>query len=218
MKNIHGFKSILATLLVLGFVPFLLAMPGDAKAAGEYEVEIGGQTYIASDGQPFKVSISDGSQLDVVVRKREILTYNDHGLTFNYHSDMKVLVDKDVFSNMITVECEASPFIMVYIFPAVLNPRETIDSLTDDLRESFSRMNAKFFDKDGAGTITMNIGGKEYSGRTLNFLLGEETTMTNIFAWSKGMKTYGFVTQYMESDRELMEKYFPIILNSFSIK
>lgn len=194
---------------ILRFALLLTAMgliPLEAQQA-EYEVEVAGQTYSATDNQPLTITSPQGEQFEIVIRRKETVEYNDNGISFRYYSDMTFSTENDVGVITLTLDASESPLALIQIYSVPTTPDLIRKSLVEAFRNEFKSRQAEFLEASGREKI-IQFNGVDCRGTVLEFYLARQRMQTEIYAFAKGASVIAVVLQHDMEDQELAEKYF----------
>lgn len=181
-------------------------MPLEAQQT-EYDVEIAGQSYSAIDSKPFTITTPQGEQLEIVIRRKETLEYNDNGISFRYYSDMTFSTENDVGVTTLTLDATESPLALIQIYSVPTTPDLIRKSLVEAFRNEFKSRQAEFLEESGREQI-IQFNGVDCRGTVLEFYLARQRMQTEIYAFAKGANVIAVVLQHDMEDQELAEKYF----------
>ncbi|MCB0258984.1 MAG: hypothetical protein KDH97_08385 [Calditrichaeota bacterium] len=197
MRQILRFALLFTTM---GLIPL-----GAQQA--EYEVEVAGQTYSATDNQPFTITSPQGEQFEIVIRRKETVEYNDNGIAFRYYSDMTFSTENDVGVITLTLDASESPLALIQIYSVPTTPDLIRKSLVEAFRNEFKSRQAEFLEESGREKI-IQFNGVDCRGTVLEFYLARQRMQTEIYAFAKGASVIAVVLQHDMEDQELAEKYF----------
>lgn len=208
----HGMLALLFTL-GLFVIPTYSQTTKEHLPAAEFELRLADTKYDVAEGKPFTIVTPKGERVEVVLRRKMVLEFSDHGATFNYDSAMKVEITKELGMVTILLSSTASPMAFIQVHSAAVTPDEVRDSLLQSLREEFKNRGAEFLESSGR-TVKQQFRGVERDGQSLEFLLGGERTRTEVFAFKKGNTVISVMLQHMTTEAELAKKYFSVITSS----
>jgi hypothetical protein len=180
----------------------------------EFELSVGNTMYDVAEGQPFSVVTPKGERVELLLRRKAVLQFADHGVSFNYDPALKVSTAKEVGVVTISVESTASPLAMILIYSIALTPDEAVTSLMQGFRDEFRSRGAEFLEGSGK-TVRRPFRGVTREGQALDFLLAGERTRLEVYAFQKGTSVIAVVLQHLASDAELAKKHFGILTDSF---
>lgn len=196
------------------FILSLFVSPTYSQAPiSEFELRIGNTKYDVAEGKPFSIVTPKGERVEVVLRRKEVLQFAEHGVSFNYDSSMKVEVTKDVGVITISVESIASPIAMIQIHSVSASPDDIRNVLLQTLRDEFKSRGAEFLEGSGK-TVKQQFRGVDREGQYLEFLLGGERLRMEIYAFQKGNTVISVMFQHLASDVDLAKKNFSVITSS----
>ena len=202
---------------VLLFILSLFVSPIFAQAtkeqAPEFELQVGNSKYDVAEGKTFSIVTPKGERVELVLRRKEVLQFAEHGVSFNYDSSMKVEVTKELGVVTISVESIASTIAMIQIHSVPAKPNEVRDALIQTLRDEYKSRGAEFLEGSGR-TVKRQFRGMDREGQYLEFLLGGERMRAEIYAFQKGDTVMTIMFQHLASDVELAKKHFLVISNS----
>jgi hypothetical protein len=202
---------------ILLFIFSLFVSPIFAQAtkeqAPEFELQLGNSKYDVAEGKTFSIVTPKGERVELVLRRKEVLHFAEHGVSFNYDSSMKVEVTKELGVVTIAVESIASPIAMIQIHSIPAKPNEVRDVLLQTLRDEYKSRGAEFLEGSG-GTVKRQFRGMDREGQYFEFLLGGERMRAEIYAFQKGDTVMSIMFQHLTSDVELAKKHFLVISNS----
>ena len=179
----------------------------------EFELLIGNTKYDVAEGKTFSIVTPKGERVELVLRRKEVLQFSDHGVSFNYDSSMKVEVTKELGVVTIAVESIASPIAMIQIHSVPAKPNEVRDALIQTLREEYKSRGVEFLEGSG-GPVKRQFRGMDREGQYFEFLLGGERMRAEVYAFQKGNTVMSVMFQHITSDVELAKKHFSVISNS----
>ena len=179
----------------------------------EFELRIGNAKYDVAEGKPFTIVTPKGERVELVLRRKEVLQFSQHGASFNYDSSMKVSVTKELGTVTISVESTASPMAIIQIYSVPVTPEEVRDALLQSLRDEFKSRGADFLEGSGK-TVKRQFRDADREGHYLEFLLGGERTRVEVFVFQKGNTVMSLMLQHLASDGELAKKNFSVITSS----
>jgi len=199
------------------FIISLFVNPIYAQAtkvqAPEFELQVGNAKYDVAEGKTFSIVTPKGERIEVLLRRKEVLQFAEHGVSFNYDSSMKVEVTKELGVVTIAVESIASTIAMIQIHSVPAKPNEVRDVLIQSLRDEYKSRGAEFLEGSGR-TIKRQFRGMDQEGQYLEFLLGGERMRAEIYAFQKGDTVISIMFQHLASDAELAKRNFSVISNS----
>lgn len=200
---------------ILLFILSLFVSPIYAQQAPtlEFELLVGGTKYDVAEGKTFSIVTPKGERVEVLLRRKEVLQFADHGVSFNYDSSMKVEVTKELGVVTISVESISSPIAMIQIHSVPANPNDVRDALLQTLREEYKSRGAEFLEGSGR-TVKRQFRGMDREGQYLEFLLGGERMRAEVYAFQKGNTVISIMFQHLTSDVELAKRHFSVITNS----
>lgn len=208
-------QGMLVLLFTLGlFVgPTYAQTTKDQAPTVEFELRVGSTKYDVAEGKTFSIVTPKGERVELVLRRKEVLQFSDHGASFNYDSAMKVDVEKELGVVTITATSTDSPLAIIQIHSAAVSPAEVRDHLLQGLREEFKSRGAEFLEGSGK-TIKRQFRGTDREGVHLEFLLGGERMRMEVYAFQKGNTVMSIMLQHLVIDDELAKRYFSVITNS----
>ena len=127
---------VLLFTLTLFVSPTYSQVPKDQVPTVEFELRVGNTNYDVAEGKTFSIVTPKGERVELVLRRKEVLQFSEHGASFNYDSSMKVEVEKELGVVTISVASTASPLAIIQIHSAAIRPDEVRDHLVQSLRES----------------------------------------------------------------------------------
>ena len=179
----------------------------------EFELRVGNTKYDVAEGKTFSIVTPKGERVELLLRRKEVLQFADHGTSFNYDSSMKVDVTKEFGVVTISVESTASPLAIIQIHSVPVRPEEIRNALLQSLREEFKSRGAEFLEGSGT-TVKRQFRGMDREGQYLEFLLGGERMRLEVYAFQKGNAVMSIMLQHLASDAELAKRNFLVISNS----
>lgn len=185
----------------------------DQAPTVEFELRVGSTKYDVAEGKAFSIVTPKGERVELLLRRKEVLQFADHGVSFSYDSSMKVAVAKELGVITISVESTASPLAIIQIHYAAVRPDEVRDALLQGLREEFKSRGAEFLEGSGR-TVRRQFRGTDREGQYLEFILGGERTRLEVYAFQKGNTVMSIMLQHLAGDAELAKRHFPVITNS----
>ena len=206
-------------MLVLLFTLGLSVTPTYSQATkeqappSEFELRVGTTKYDVAEGKTFTIVTPKGERVELVLRRKEVLQFSQHGASFNYDSSMKVSVTKEFGTVTISVESTASPMAIIQVYSVPLTPEEVRDALLQSLREEFKSRGADFLEGSGK-TVKRQFRDVDREGHYLEFLLGGERMRVEVYAFRKGDTVMSLMLQHLASDNELAKKNFSVITSS----
>ena len=200
---------------VVLFILSLFVSPIYAQATKvpEFELEVGTTKYDVAEGKTFSIVTPKGERIELVLRRKEVLQFAEHGVSFNYPSSMKVEVTKELGVVTISIESISSTIAMIQIHSGPAKPNEVRDVLLQTLRDEYKSRGVEFFEGSGR-TVKRQFRGMEREGLYLEFLLGGERMRAEIYAFQKGNTVVTIMFQHLVSDAELAKRDFSVISNS----
>jgi hypothetical protein len=183
------------------------------ERAPEFELQVGNTKYDVAEGKTFSIVTPKGERVELLLRRKEVLQFAEHGVSFNYDSSMKVEVTKELGVVTISVESIASPIAMIQIHSVPANPNEVRDALLQTLREEYKSRGAEFLEGSGR-TVKRQFRGMDREGQYFEFLLSGERMRAEIYAFQKGNTVMSIMFQHLASDVELAQRHFSVITNS----
>lgn len=184
----------------------------DQAPALEFELRVGNTKYDVAEGKTFSVVTPKGERVELLLRRKEVLQFAEHGVSFNYDPSMKVDVTKELGVVTISVESIAS-LAMIQIHSIPVSPGEVRDTILQSLREEFKSRGAEFLEGSGR-TVKRQFRGVDREGQYLEFLLGGERMRLEVYAFQKGKTVMSIMFQHLASDVEPAKKQFSVIINS----
>jgi hypothetical protein len=206
-------------MLMLSFTLGLSVSPAYSQAtkdlppAAEFELRAGDTKYDVAEGKTFFIVTPKGERVELLLRRKEVLQFADHGASFNYDSAMKVSVAKELGVVVITLDSTSSPTAIIQIHSAAVSPEELRTALLQSLREEFKSRGAEFLEGSGKN-VRRQFRGAEREGQYLEFLLSGERTRLEVYAFQKGNTVITLTLMHLTSDAELAKRYFTVITNS----
>lgn len=198
-------------LFILG--SFVSPIYAQQAPRSEFELLIGNTKYDVAEGKTFSIVTPKGERVELVLRRKEVLQFSEHGVSFNYDSSMKVEVTKELGVVTIAVESIASPIAMIQIHSVPAKPNEVRDALIQTLREEYKSRGVEFLEGSG-GPVKRQFRGMDREGQYFEFLLGGERMRAEVYAFQKGNTVMSVMFQHITSDVELAKKHFSVISNS----
>lgn len=132
-----------------------------------YELEVNGKTYDVTADQPFTIVTPQGETVPMVLKLKDLLTFQGHGVAFQYPRAMTATTEvEDDGSTSISVESQDSGLILIQTSSDELDMDETIDSFRKDMRSE----GAVFKNRTSAPS-SRNIGGVSRTGKALEYTL-----------------------------------------------
>ncbi|MDP7396726.1 MAG: hypothetical protein QF541_07645 [Lentisphaeria bacterium] len=191
----------------------LLALVTSASAA-DYEVAIDGRKYLFSQGVEQEIILKDGKHISVSIEGVKTRTFQEHGISLTYPSDMKLGQESFYGIKQITLESTDSTLLMIQVFPAGVNPAGVQGDLLAGFREEFGNLGARFPAKSTA-PCKRSTGGVERVGVELSWALGALAHKSEIYTMQKSGKTLAIVFQYAEEDKGKAMPRYAVITKSF---
>ena len=195
------------------FVSPIYSQTTNPAPTSEFELRVGNTKYDVAEGKAFSIVTPKGERVELVLRRKEVLQFADHGVSFNYDSSMKIEVTKELGVVTISVESIASPIAMIQIHSVAASPNEIRDALIQSLREEYKSRGAEFLEGSGKA-VKQQFRGMDREGQYLEFLLGGEKMRLEVYAFQKGNTVISMMFQHLASDLELAKKNFSVITNS----
>ena len=206
-------KAMWVVLFILSLFVSPIYSQAPKEQAPEFEIQVGNTKYDVAEGKTFSIVTPKGERIELVLRRKEVLQFSEHGVSFNYDSSMKVEITKELGVVTISVESIASPIAMIQVHSAPQNPDEVRDALLQSLREEYKSRGAEFLEGSGK-TVKRQFRGTDREGQYLEFLLGGERMRAEIYAFQKGNTVMSIMLQHLVSDVELAKRNFSVITNS----
>ncbi|NCC60077.1 MAG: hypothetical protein EOM12_03875 [Verrucomicrobiae bacterium] len=191
----------------------LLAVVASASAA-DYNVTIDGRTYLFSQGVEQEIPLKDGKRVSINIEGVKTRTFQEHGISFDYPSDMKLGQESFYGIKQITLESTDSTLLMIQVFPEATTPAELQRDLLAGFREQFGNFGARFPAKPTA-PCKRSISGVERQGIELSYALGDLAHKSEIYTFQKDGKTLAIVFQYAEEDKGKAIPQYDIVTKSF---
>lgn len=204
---------VLLFTLSLFVSPAYSQVTKEPASTSEFELRVGNTKYDVAEGKTFTIVTPKGERVDLVLHRKEVLQFAEHGTSFNYDSSMKVAVTKEMGVVTISVESAASPMAIIQIHSAPVTPDEIRDALLQSLREEFKSRGAEFLEGSGK-TARRQFRDMDREGQYLEFLLGGERMRLEVYAFQKGNSVMSIMLQHLASDAELAKKNFSVITTS----
>ena len=195
------------------FVSPIYSQATNQAPTSEFELRVGNTKYDVAEGKTFSIVTPKGERVELVLRRKEVLQFAEHGVSFNYDSSMKVEVTKDLGVVTISVESIASPIAMIQVHSVTAKPDEVRDALLQTLRDEYKSRGAEFLEGSGR-SLKQQFRGMDREGQYLEFLLGGERMRAEVYAFQKGNTVISIMFQHLASDVELAKKNFSVITNS----
>jgi hypothetical protein len=198
----------------------LLAALGHSQAPqpegsnASFELQVGKMSYDVVEGKPFFITTPKGERLEVVLRRKESLQFNDAGISFNYPSALQVSTDKGSGVTTIKLDSVKSLLALIQVHAATTSADELRATFLEELRKEFKSRNAEFLESSGK-PAKRRFGGIEREGQALEFLLAGARMTTEVYAFAKDKAVIAVVLQHAKDDADLASKYFTIITDSF---
>jgi hypothetical protein len=191
-----------------------LALAGGKQSSkAVFELHVGKKVYKIQPDKPFVIKTPKGEKLKSVLKQQETLTHSGHGISFKYHHEMKVSTEEQMGVATITVEGTSSPLCIVQVYKIPISAGEVEKILVSSLENEFKNRKASFLEGSG-GKISMKVGGKNRSGRKLDFMLAGQRFNAKVFTFKKGKSVIALMIQNDLEDQTKADKYFSVILNS----
>ncbi len=207
-------QGMLVLWFTLSFVsPAYSQGTKEQEPAVEFELRVGNNKYDVADGKTFSIVTPKGERVELLLRRKEVLQFAGHGVSFNYDASMKVSVTKELGVITFTVDGIASPMVIIQIHSAAVSPEEARDALLQGLREEYKSRGAEFLEGSGM-TVTRQFRGMEREGQYLEFILSGERTRVEVYAFRKGNTVMSVMLQQFNSDAELAKRPFSLITTS----
>ena len=181
--------------------------------ASEFELRVGNTKYDVAEGKTFSIVTPKGERVELLLRRKEVLQFAEHGVSFNYDSSMKTEVTKELGVVTITVESIASPIAMIQVHSIPAKPDEIRDALLQTLRDEYKSRGAEFLEGSGR-SVKQQFRGMDREGQYLEFLLSGEKMRLEVYAFQKGNTVISIMLQHLASDVELAKRNFSVITSS----
>jgi len=181
----------------------------------EFDLQVGDRTYEIRTGQPTKIVTPGGDTVEVVLSKKQILQYAGHGVSFEYHHQMKLSADSEADIVTITVESPETPLALIQVYPSQFIASEPLGALLAQAYwEEFQARNAELiYDTDEF--TTRSIAGSDHRGGRLDFVLAGQRMKVEIFTFATEDAVIAMIFQHDIAETVLAERYFKIIADSF---
>lgn len=206
-------SGLITALAVIISVNGLRSEETDNQA--EFDLQVGDSTYEITPGQPTTIVTPGGDTVEVILRKRQILQYDGHGVSFEYHHQMKLSIESDADIITITVESPETPLALIQVYPSQFIASEPLRALLAQAYwEEFQSRNAEFI-YDTNEFTTRSIAGIDHRGGLLDFVLAGQRMKVEIFTFSREDAVIAMIFQHDIAETVLAERYFKIIADSF---
>lgn len=191
----------------------LLAIVTSATAA-DYEVTIDGRMYLFSQGVKQDILLKDGKRISINIEGVKTRTFQEHGISFDYPSDMTISQESFYGITEINLESTDLTWLMIQLVPAGTTPAELQRDLLATFRKKYGNLGARFPAQPTA-PCRRSIGGIERQGVTLSYALGAPAFKTEIYTFQKDGKTLATVFQYAEEEKEKATRRYDVVSKSF---
>lgn len=181
----------------------------------EFDLQVGDRKYEIRPGQPTSIVTPKGDTVEVILHERQILKYAGHGISFEYHHQMKLSTDSEADIITITVESPETPLALIQVYPSQFIASEPLRALLAQAYwEEFKARDAEFiYDTDEF--TKRSIAGVDHRGGRLDFVLAGQRMKVEIFTFSKENAVIAMIFQNDMAETVLAERYFKIIADSF---
>ena len=202
-------------LLVVFFLcaGLLVVVTRSQSSAEEFEIHVGKTAYDVVPNRPFSIVTPKGERVEIVLRRKKLLRFAEHGISFNHSPAMRVSSEKGSGVITITGESADSPFLMIQVYLNPIPAGEVRKTLIESFKNEFKSRKARFL-KGSGETLKRRFHGVEREGQVLKFVLGGQRMETEIYAFSKDKKVIAIILQHDLSEADLAKKEFSIIADS----
>lgn len=205
-------RTMTIWLGTLGLTAGLCTMPQDGPA--EFELEVGEKTYDVALDKPLEIVTPGGERVRVVLRRKKVIQYSAHGISFKYPSDMKLEVDQGDVISLTLSQPGTSLLVVIQLYPAKDNQPEGVRAgWIGALKEDFQKLGAENIKEEK--DRTRKIAGEERKGERLVAKVGDQTMVAEAFSFKKGEKIVLIVLQHDEMDAGKADPAFSRILDTF---
>jgi hypothetical protein len=201
---------MLNVIVFMSVVCFSLSFAQDSsnvESSADLEILVGNQVYDATLGDPVAVTTPGGEKVQIIVKKKELVSFNNYGVSFFYNNDMTLSLDEDEGVATITLESTQSPLAIVQVYSVDTTPQEVRNALINSFKNEYSSRNVKFLENTGT-TLSQNFSGVKTEGELLDFMLAGQRMQSEVYAFQKGNDVVAVVFQYDLEDGDLAAKYF----------
>lgn len=179
-----------------------------------FELQVGDRVYEVVLNQPLTVVTPKGEEIELLLRRKEVLHYAGHGLAFDYPSAMQLSSETEGGVTTLTLEGVASPFVLIQIYPPSNSAERILANLLNAFENEYTSRQAQFL-RGNKGSVQRSIGGATRQGRVLKFNLGGQQMVTEVYAFPKDGSVVALILQHDTEDAALAEQYFDIITANF---
>lgn len=201
-------KQTALTILILIFF-------ASSVYAADYEVTIDGNSYMFTQGVAQDIILKDGKSVSISVSAVKTKVFQDHGISFNYPSDMTVGQDSFYGIKQITLQATDSTLVMFQIFPSGATPKEVQSDLLAGFREEYSNLGVRF-PANSTSACKRTIGGVEREGIQLSYALGALAHETEIYTMKKDGKILAIVFQCAVEDKDKATPRYEVVTSTFN--
>lgn len=211
-------RGVLWTGLIVAMATMLASQSlwsEETNNQAEFDLQVGDRTYEIRTGQPTSIVTPGGDTVEVILRKKQILQYAGHGISFEYHHQMKLTTDNEADIITITVESPETPLVLIQVYPSQFIASEPLGALLAQAYwEEFQARNAELlYDTDEFST--RSIAGRDHRGGRLDFILAGQRMKVEIFTFAREDAVIAMIFQHDIAETVLAERYFKIIADSF---
>ncbi|QXD17102.1 hypothetical protein GQ464_009295 [Rhodocaloribacter litoris] len=189
------------------------ASPHPLASTEAFELHVGGQVYEIRLDEPVTVVTPGGEEVEVVLRRKEVLHYAGDGLAFDYPAALQLGRETEGGITTLTLEGTASPFVLIQIYPSSNTPEEVLGNLLEAFENEYRARQAQFLNGNGR-SVERTVGGTTRRGRVLAFRLGGQQIRTELYAFPHHDAVVALILQQDVEEAALAEDYFAVITRS----
>jgi len=188
----------------------------ETNSQAEFDLQVGDRTYEIIPGQPTSIVTDAGDTIEVILCQKEILRYSGHGISFEYHHEMKLSLDSEADVVTITVESLKTPLALIQVYSSQFIASEPLRALLAQAYwEEFRARDAEFI-YDSEEFTTRPIAGVDCQGGLLDFILAGQRMKVEIYTFTREDAVIAMIFQHDIAETVLAERYFKIIADSFT--
>lgn len=140
--------------------------------------------------------------------------FKEYGISFRYHSDLKVENELIAGIRQITLNSHDSTMMLFQIIPHSINSSVSQESLARGFQEEFRQLGVDLLGNKLV-SCTRSIGGVMKEGTAFTFsAVGMESRM-EIYTFRREAQTVAFILQYAIEDQDKAASVIKMVANSF---
>lgn len=193
----------------------LLAVPSLAFAAGDYVLEMGGQSVDLSLGRKETVTLTNGQKLTLLLTKKEIVTFQGESFSFRHKSTFtptSSALSKHVTQTMMTTATGTGAIVQEYqsIDPSSLIDIMQNELVKDEVRAGYTLEEKPLEKKLADGTVL--------KGKTITTTAKTSQWIRTVVAHGDGHQGHLMVTFIERENLETDQKFLDLFWQSLALK